>query len=202
MPLMLSSPAVAATPDGEHLTKGTLVSLIHPAIMDFLFLVTLWQAYLGWQWRRTRTIPEELKTLRQSLPPKDEEGNRPVTKTDGRIAALEEQRKLMSKKEYKGRHHNWGGLLMGLGTATAVAGPVNTYLRSGKLFPGPHLYAGAAIVTVWAGAGAMVPLMAKGNNTARTVHIGLNCVNLALFAWQIPTGLEIVGKVLQFTSLP
>ena len=70
--------------------QGTLVSLIHPAIMDFLFLVTVWQAYTGWQWRRTRTIPEELKTLRQSLPPKDEEGNRPVTKTDGRIAALEE----------------------------------------------------------------------------------------------------------------
>lgn len=73
---------------------------------------------------------------------------------------------------------------------------------AGKLFPGPHLYAGAAIVTLWAGAGAMVPLMAKGNNTARTVHIAFNITNLALFAWQIPTGLEIVGKVLQFTSLP
>ena len=39
----------------------------------------------------------------------------------------------MSKKDYKGVHHNFGGLLMGLGTATAVAGPVNTYLRSGTL---------------------------------------------------------------------
>lgn len=75
-------------------------------------------------------------------------------------------------------------------------------LLAGKLFPGPHLYAGAAIVTLWAGAGAMVPLMAKGNNTARTAHIAFNITNLALFAWQVPTGLEIVGKVLQFTSLP
>jgi len=58
--------------------------------MDFLFLATLWTGYLGWQWRRTRTIPEELKELRKQLPPKDEEGNRPVTKIDGRIAALEE----------------------------------------------------------------------------------------------------------------
>lgn len=72
----------------------------------------------------------------------------------------------------------------------------------GKLFPGPHLYAGAAIVTLWGGATAMVPLMAKGNNTARTAHIAMNVTNLALFAWQVPTGLEIVGKVLQFTSLP
>ena len=183
VPLLLSDPAFAATPDGEHLTKvcfaavwivhrmhtaivnsrtqddcmqGTLVSLIHPAIMDFLFLSTLWTGYLGWQWRRTRTIPEELKQLKKELPEKDAEGNRPVSKVDGRIAALEEvsladthllqasmqrslastavllqQRKLMSKKEYKGRHHNWGGLIMGLGTATAVAGPVNTYLRAG-----------------------------------------------------------------------
>ena len=42
----------------------------------------------------------------------------------------------MSKKDYKGVHHNFGGLLMGLGTATAVAGPVNTYLRSGNIATG------------------------------------------------------------------
>ena len=48
----------------------------------------------------------------------------------------------------------------------------------------------------------MVPLMAKGNNTARIAHVSFNITNLLLFAWQIPTGLEIVGKVLQFTSLP
>lgn len=58
--------------------------------MDFLLLATLRAGYLGWQWRRTRTIPEELKQLKQQLPPKDEQGNRPVTKLDGRIAALEE----------------------------------------------------------------------------------------------------------------
>ena len=70
--------------------QGTLVSLIHPALMDFLFLSTLWTGYLGWQWRRTRTIPEELKQLKKELPEKDAEGNRPVSKVDGRIAALEE----------------------------------------------------------------------------------------------------------------
>lgn len=60
--------------------------------MDFLFLSTLWTGYLGWQWRRTRTIPEELKQLKKELPEKDAEGNRPVSKVDGRIAALEEVR--------------------------------------------------------------------------------------------------------------
>jgi hypothetical protein len=75
-------------------------------------------------------------------------------------------------------------------------------MRTGKLFPGPHLFAGASIVVLWALAGALVPAMQKGDNNARNAHIALNSLNLALFAWQVPTGLEIVGKVFQFTSWP
>lgn len=72
----------------------------------------------------------------------------------------------------------------------------------GKLFPGPHLYAGAAITVLWALAAALVPAMQKGNDSARSAHIALNSVNLLLFAWQIPTGWEIVQKVIQFTNWP
>lgn len=78
---------------------------------------------------------------------------------------------------------------------SAPQGCTNTWMRTGKLFPGPHLFAGAAIVALWAAAAALVPAMQKGNDTARSLHIALNAVNLALFAWQVPTGLEIVGKV-------
>lgn len=100
------------------------------------------------------------------------------------------------------QHANWGSLLLALGVAIAIEGPANTYLRTGKLFPGPHLYAGAAIVVLWAAAAALVPAMQKGNDTARSAHIALNAVNFALFAWQVPTGLDIVAKVFQFTTLP
>ena len=55
---------------------------------------------------------------------------------------------------------------------------------AGKLFPGPHLYAGAAIVVLWALAASLVPYMQKGNDTARSVHIAANTINLGLFAWQ------------------
>ena len=75
-------------------------------------------------------------------------------------------------------------------------------MRTGKLFPGPHLFAGAAIVVCWALAGALVPAMQKGDNNARNAHIALNCVNLSLFAWQVPTGLDIVWKVFEFTKWP
>jgi len=96
---------------------------------------------------------------------------------------LEENRKALIKGNFKDRHFNWGSLLLGLGVLIAIEGPVNTYIRTGKLFPGPHLYAGAGIVCLWAAAAAMVPYMQKGNDTARTIHISLNALNLALFAW-------------------
>ncbi len=75
---------------GEHLTKGTLVSLIHPATMAILFASTLWTGFLGWQWRRTRTIPDELKALKKEQAPAGEDGKRPVSPVDARIAELEE----------------------------------------------------------------------------------------------------------------
>lgn len=44
-------------------------------------------------------------------------------------------------------------------------------------------------------AASLVPAMQKGNETARLAHIGLNCANIALFAWQVGTGIEIMLKV-------
>lgn len=60
----------------------------------------------------------------------------------------------------------------------------------------------AAITVLWAAAAALVPSMQKGNESARNLHIALNGLNLLLFAWQIPTGIEIVLKVLEFTTWP
>ena len=81
-------------------------------------------------------------------------------------------------------------------------GPLNTYARAGKLFPGPHLYAGAGLVVLWALAAAAVPAMQKGSDTARTVHIGANLTMIALFAWQVTSGVPILFKVIEFTKWP
>ena len=85
---------------------------------------------------------------------------------------------------------------------TSILGGFNTYFRAGKLFPGPHLFAGAGITVLWAVAAALVPAMQKGNEAARSLHIGLNALNLALFAWQVGTGIEIAIKVWGFTKWP
>ena len=58
-------------------------------------------------------------------------------------------------------------------------------MRAGKLFPGPHLYAGMAITGLWAAAAAFVPAMQKGNEGARIAHIALNSITVLLFAWQV-----------------
>ena len=89
------------------------------------------------------------------------------------------------------------------GTSFAIEGPVNPFLRAQKLFPGPHLYAGAGVVVAWAMAASVVPLMSKGKEWARTAHIGVNAVTFGLFAYyQIPTGLEIAAKVIEKTKFP
>ena len=54
----------------------------------------------------------------------------------------------------------------------------------------------------WAIAASLVQQMQKGNEAARIVHITINFAILGFFAWQVGTGLEIVGKVLQFTKWP
>jgi hypothetical protein len=99
--------------------------------------------------------------------------------------------------DYKNKHFTMASALLALGVTISIEGGCDTYMRTGKLFPGPHLFAGAGITVLWAVAAALVPAMQKGDNNARTLHIGINTAILGLFAWQIPTGLEITGKVIE-----
>ncbi|KAJ1414738.1 hypothetical protein SESBI_18683 [Sesbania bispinosa] len=196
--------------NGEFgILEGRTFALIHPIVLGALFFYTLYAGYLGWQWRRVRTIQNEINELKKQVKPT------PVT-PDGeplqtspspspvelKIQQLTEERKELIKGSYKDRHFNAGSILLGFGVLEAVGGGLNTWFRTGKLFPGPHLFAGAAITVLWALAAALVPPMQKGSETARNLHIALNALNVLLFIWQIPTGFEIVLKVFEFTKWP
>ena len=52
-------------------------------------------------------------------------------------------------------------VLLACGVTFSIEGATDTYLRVGKLFPGPHLFAGAGITVLWAVAAALVPKMKK-----------------------------------------
>jgi hypothetical protein len=79
-------------PQDAHadILKGRIASLTHPVIMFLLLATTLWTGYLGWQWRRVRTIQDEITELKKQLPPKGEDGKVPASPVDAQIAALTE----------------------------------------------------------------------------------------------------------------
>lgn len=201
-PFLLSVQDAYAAGGEYGILEGRIFSLIHPVVMFSLFVATGYAGYLGYQWRRIRTIQDEINDLKKQVPAVAAEGQAVASPVDGQLKELTETRKTLLKGGFRDRHFNWGSILLGTGVLFSVSGAVNTYLRTGKLFPGPHLYAGVAITVLWALAAALVPPMQKGNDTARSLHIALNTVNLLLFAWQIPTGWEIVLKVFEFTKLP
>lgn len=213
----------AAGPDWG-IFEGRTGSLLHPFTMAVLLGISINTGLLGLQWRRQRTIGTEISELKKSLP--DLGGASSVSQAisnaqdaetvdfalvsklqaaapiESEIAALQDERKELSQKGLKDKHFNQGAILAFLGTAFAIEGPLNTYARAGKLFPGPHLYAGAGLVVLWALAAACVPFMQKGNDTARSIHIGANALGIAMFAWQVQSGIPILLKVWEKTSWP
>lgn len=182
--------------------EGRTLALLHPAMMFFLLGATTWSGWLGWQWRRVRTIQEEISELKAQLPAPAADGTAVISPLQTQIDSLTQERKKLVEGKYRDKHFVWGSLLLGSGITFSVEGCINTYMRTGRLFPGPHLWAGAGITACWAIAASLVPSMQKGSKVARDAHIALNAINLLLFISQVPTGLEIVGKVFQFTSWP
>lgn len=219
----LSITAMAAGPDWG-VFEGRTGSLLHPVMMGGMFVLSAYTAFLGFQWRRQRTIGDEISALKKQMP--DLNGAKTISgaieavmaenpqdvnhlgqlraaqSIEEEITKLQQERKDLVAAGPRDRHYNQGALLAFLGTAFAIEGPLNTYARAGKLFPGPHLYVGAALVVLWALAFACVPYMQKGNQTARNIHIGANVVNLGFFAWQVQSGIPILLKVIEKTKWP
>ncbi len=55
--------------DGQFgILEGRIFALIHPIAMGTLLLATGWAGYLGWQWRRVRTIQDEINALKKQVP--------------------------------------------------------------------------------------------------------------------------------------
>lgn len=215
--------ASAAGPDWG-IFEGRTGSLLHPITMLGLLAFSISTALLGFNWRRQRTIGDEISAIKKTLP--DLGGAKTVSEAmetvkaaetvdtaminrlqaalpiQAEIDALTAERKELSQGNNRDRHYSQGALLAFIGTAFAIEGPLNTYARAGKLFPGPHLYAGAALVVLWALAAACVPSMQKGSDTARTIHIGANVAGIGMFAWQVTSGIPILLKVVEKTSWP
>jgi hypothetical protein len=110
--------------------------------------------------------------------------------------AGKEERKELVKKHFRNKHYQIGSLLLALMVLGTIGGMGVTYINNGKLFLGPHLLVGLGMTGLIATATALVPLMQKGNESARYTHIALNAILLGLFGWQALSGMEILQRII------
>lgn len=111
-------------------------------------------------------------------------------------AASGEEKKTLVQGKFMLKHHQIGSILLALMVLGTIGGMGATYINNGKLFFGPHLLVGLGMTGIVALSASLTPLMQKGNDIARSLHIALNATLVGLFGWQAVTGLQIVQRIL------
>ena len=130
-----SSISLAAGPDWG-IFEGRTLSLVHPAMMAGLLTYSLYTAFLGFQWKRQRTLGDEISALRKTLPVSDVPAALASAKEAGdgaavaklenamstvkEIDALTQERKDLAAASPRDKHYAQGALLAFLGTAFAI----------------------------------------------------------------------------------
>jgi len=99
-PLILDSSAALAKNREYGIIEGQIFSLMHPAIMLFLFGSSLYSAYLGFQWRHTRELATQIKDLKSQRAPATVGADgqtvaAPPSPLDSQISELEKVRMLI-----------------------------------------------------------------------------------------------------------
>lgn len=142
-------------------------SLVHPILM--LTLMPCWLAtfILGIQARRRRLDPPSTSEL------------------TGLLSNVISDNKA---------HHKLAAATYFCTVLVCFLGMANTYSRSGRLFPGPHLYGGLAVILAGSFNVALVPWF-KDFPGARFPHVIMGLVIMVLLTIQIKTGLKILVSV-------
>lgn len=119
---MIPNIASAAGPDWG-LFEGRTGSLLHPAMMFSLLAYSIATAVLGFQWRRQRTMGDEISSLKAQIP-KSEDPEAPKSaqtmELESQVAALQAERKELASANPRDKHFSQGALLAFLGTAFAI----------------------------------------------------------------------------------
>ena len=108
------------------------------------------------------------------------------------------EKKEIAKKKPGETHYKISAALFATMTIFTFGGMANTYTRTGKLFPGPHLYAGLGLVALMAVMVSVTPYMQRGKDWARNAHFAMGIGAVSMFAWQAKTGMDIVAKLLKW----
>lgn len=92
------------------------------------------------------------------------------------------------------RHHRLAAGTYFLTVVACFTGMGNTYLRAGRLFPGPHLFSGLAVLLVGSLSVALVPWFSE-YPSVRLPHTIAGFIIILLLAVQVRTGLTILSSV-------
>ena len=133
--------ALADSPDWG-LFEGRTGSLLHPIMMFSMLGYSIWTAVLGFNWRRQRTMGDDISALKKTLP--DLQGAKTVAEAlaaaksaeavdqarinalqaslsiESEIEALQKERKELAAANPRDQHFSQGSLLAFLGTAFAI----------------------------------------------------------------------------------
>jgi Protein of unknown function (DUF4079) len=112
-----------------------------------------------------------------------------------RTATGEEKKKLIQGK-FNDRHYKLGSIVLALMVLGSIGAMAVTYINNGKLFLGPHLVAGLGMTGLIAISASLSPYMQKGQDWARSSHIGINVIIVGLFGWQAVSGVEILLRII------
>lgn len=138
------SPAAAFAKDGAYgLLEKKAPALVHPAIMLIVFVVALNAAFTGFQWRQLRELGTEVNALKAELKPLSEKAEASesvpaalasqISELEAKIKDASALRSDLQSKNLRDTHWQTGSVLLGIGTAIAIEGPVNTFMRAGKV---------------------------------------------------------------------
>ena len=106
-----------------------------------------------------------------------------------------EQRKALVSGKFAQRHFLWGSLFLAAMVVGNLGGMVVTYINNEKLFVDAHLVVGLLMSGMSAVGAALSPLMLRGSQAARQIHVAIGMSMLSLFLWQAFTGMEILNKI-------
>lgn len=148
--MMVSSPlsASAAGPDWG-IFEGRSLSLLHPIMMASMAIFSVSTALLGFQWRRQRTLGDEISALKKTMPNLNGASSlkealaaaegaesgvdasyvaslKAALPTESQVAELTKERKDLASAGPRDKHFNQGSLLFFLGITFAIEVCFNT----------------------------------------------------------------------------
>ena len=97
--------------------------VLHPIVMGSMLLYSISTAILGFQWRRQRTLGDEISALKKTLPAPPAEGEAPspaALEIEAQVNALTQERKDLAAAGPRDKHFSQGAWLAFVGTAFAI----------------------------------------------------------------------------------